>query len=70
MRAGLPLLSLLLPSCAVESPPEPRELDCETLDRAAERFPEACGEAEQADNADAALGERGDAAIDARDDAE
>ena len=47
LRRGLCALALSLLGCAVKAPPEPRPLDCETLDRAAERFPEECGEADQ-----------------------
>jgi hypothetical protein len=43
-RRGMLFTLLALGGCAVQPPPDPRALDCATLDRAAERFPEECGE--------------------------
>jgi hypothetical protein len=47
------LLLLLLAGCAVQPPPEPRPIVCEEIDRAAERFPDECGELGDAAASDA-----------------
>ena len=64
MRRGLCALLVSLCGCAVQAPPSPRALDCNTLDRAAERFPDECGEAEEdaaAEDASIEAGETSDA---------
>ncbi len=32
------------PGCGLDRPPDPPPFDCATIDRAAERFPDECGE--------------------------
>lgn len=57
-RSALSALALAIAGCAVKPPPDPRALDCEALDRAAERFPEECAESDSdagGANDDAAL---------------
>ncbi len=37
-------LVLVVGGCGLERPPDPPPLDCATIDRAAERFPDECAE--------------------------
>jgi hypothetical protein len=44
-RVGVVLVALAsAQACGLERPPDPPPFDCATIDRAAERFPEECGE--------------------------
>ncbi len=44
-RLALPMCSIALASsCSLSPPPAPRGIDCDS-DRAAERFPDTCGDA-------------------------
>jgi len=47
------LCMLLLAGCPLPPPPAPEPIECEQIERAEERFPEECGDAEDPD-ADAA----------------
>ncbi len=64
-RWSLLLLAALAcaPGCGLERPPDVQPFDCETIDRAEERFPDECGEAvdEDAGDEDAGDEEEGDA---------
>jgi len=43
----LPLLVVVVEAgCGLQRPADPAPFDCAAIDRAAERFPEECGEAE------------------------
>jgi hypothetical protein len=39
------LLSIALTGCWIEAPPPTPPFDCAAIDRAAERFPDECGDA-------------------------
>ncbi|HEX6245593.1 MAG TPA: hypothetical protein VFZ61_31935 [Polyangiales bacterium] len=41
--------------CALPPPPAPRDIDCEQIDRAEERFPEECGDTDADATADAGV---------------
>gem|GEM_PF-3352068 len=44
---------VLVAGCGLERPPDPPPLDCATIDRAAERFPDECAEPADAGPEDA-----------------
>lgn len=44
-RAALLLVAVGLGGCWLSAPPSPPPFDCTTIDRAAERFPDLCGDA-------------------------
>ena len=44
LRAALVLVSLSGAGCRLVRPPDPPPFDCASIDRAAERFPDECGE--------------------------
>jgi hypothetical protein len=54
-RGWLALVCCAAFGCALPPPPAPRDIDCEQIDRADERFPEECGDAGTDDTADDAV---------------
>ena len=48
-KTWLALACCALLGCPLSPPPDPLPIDCDQIDRAAERFPEECGEPEDAD---------------------
>lgn len=44
LALAIGLAAAVLTGCTVKRPPDPPPFDCARIDRAAERFPEECGE--------------------------
>ncbi|MCZ7681873.1 MAG: hypothetical protein M5U28_25000 [Sandaracinaceae bacterium] len=47
------LALVALSGCGLTRPPDPAPFDCETIDRAEERFPDRCGQPEEDAGVDA-----------------